>query len=187
MAIAQAGFSPGGMPFSSAQLESIFDRCFLGTYRTRLIGGASEPLYKPGTECHHLYYREDYFASALHEVAHWCIAGETRRQQVDFGYWYAPDGRDEEAQRAFEQAELVPQALEWHFSRACGYPFRLSLDNLNGSTDSASQDGFKRAVLAQAQQWASGELPPRAQIFIAALRQEFGITDVAPFRLDELN
>jgi elongation factor P hydroxylase len=132
MAAAQH-FSPDDSAcYSSRRLEILFERCFLEDYHTRLIGGALEPLYRPGrgTALHQVYYRQDYFASALHEVAHWCIAGQRRRQQEDFGYWYAPDGRDQKTQRSFEQVEVKPQALEWHFSRACGYRFRLSVDNL---------------------------------------------------------
>ena len=101
--------------YDSRRLEEVFNRCFLLTENTRLVGGSAEPLYRPagdGQEQHLLYYREDYFASALHEVAHWCIAGEARRQLVDFGYWYAPEGRDSQQQRAFESVEVKPQALE---------------------------------------------------------------------------
>ena len=85
----------------------------------------NEPYYQPATgECdmHRLFYRSDYFASALHEVAHWCIAGERRRQLADFGYWYTPDGRSPQQQSAFEAVEAKPQPLDWFFSLACGYP-----------------------------------------------------------------
>ncbi len=53
-----------------------------------------------------------FYASALHEIAHWCIAGENRCQQVDYGYWYEPNGRSEERQFEFEKVEVKPQALE---------------------------------------------------------------------------
>ena len=108
--------------FDCARLEAVFARCFARTENTRLVGGAAEPLYQPagkGNGPHSLYFREDYFASALHEVAHWCIAGIERRQRVDFGYWYAPEGRSDDQQRAFESVEVRPQALEWYFSLAC--------------------------------------------------------------------
>ena len=114
------------------RLEQVFMRCFGSSLCTRLQGGAAEPLYQPATlegDYHVLYYRADYFASALHEVAHWCIAGEIRRQQTDFGYWYAPDGRSPAQQRAFERVECRPQALEW-MGMASGRPSisgRLSL------------------------------------------------------------
>ncbi len=50
------------------------------------------------------------FASALHEISHWCIAGKARRELVDFGYWYCPDGRDAMTQSQFEDVEVKPQA-----------------------------------------------------------------------------
>ena len=45
----------------------------------------------------------------------------------------AKDGRDEEQQKAFEQVEVKPQAIEWAFSIACDFKFNFSLDNLNGA------------------------------------------------------
>jgi elongation factor P hydroxylase len=124
---------------------------------------------------HRLYYRSDYFASALHEVAHWCIAGERRRQLADFGYWYAPDGRSPQQQSAFEAVEAKPQALEWLFSLACGYRFRISVDNL-GATQAGEHDTapFRQRVLAQARAWQQSRLPPRAELFFSALSLEFG-------------
>ena len=91
--------------FDSRRLEFVFNQCFAATEHTQLRGGAEEPLYQPASGAggmHLLFYREDYFASALHEIAHWCIAGSARRRMVDFGYWYAPDGRDAQQQAAFE-------------------------------------------------------------------------------------
>ncbi len=173
---------PGGVSavdsFDCGRLEAVFQRCFGERYRTRLQGGAAEPLYRPaprpGAE-HCLYYREDYFASALHEVAHWCIAGEQRRSQLDFGYWYAPDGRSAEQQAAFQAVEIRPQALEWCFSQACGYPFRVSLDNLEGDDAArASEQAFLAAVIAEGQGLKASALPPRAARFFAALSEAFG-------------
>jgi elongation factor P hydroxylase len=133
------------------------------------------PRVEPGPPPHRLYYRKDYFASALHESAHWCIAGPERRLQVDFGYWYAPDGRDPVAQRRFEAVESKPQALEWLFSIACGYRFRLSRDNLAdpGGTD-LNTDTFGVAVLNHARAWQRRGLPSRAALFFSALGAEFG-------------
>lgn len=179
---------PSGVLHDSRRLERVFARCFAASYTTVLVGGAAEPLYAPAStpgEPHRLYYREDFFASALHETAHWCIAGETRRRQVDFGYWYLPDGRDPDQQAAFESVEAAPQALEWFFSLACGWPFRLSVDNIeagNGATPDTA--GFRRAVLARALRWQRGSLPARAQAFYTALCLEFQTrTSVADQRL----
>jgi elongation factor P hydroxylase len=173
--------------FLAARVERVFNDCFADSCNTRLCGGAAEPLYQPAAnpaDFHALYYRGDYFASALHEVAHWCIAGAQRRQQPDFGYWYTPDDRSADQQRAFEAVECKPQALEWYFARACGYRFQVSADNLAlasaGLLDTAA---FKRAVLAQALVWQHEGLPIRAGVFYAALRREFG-TAVPAAQLD---
>ena len=139
-------------------LEALFAQTFAAQYNTVLCGGAEEPLYQPGAP-HRIVYTRDYFRSALHEVAHWCVAGEKRRQLPDYGYWYAPDGRDAAQQRAFEQVEVRPQALELLFCEACGHPFSVSLDNLEGlsgvlgeSGEAASRsDAFARAVASQAE------------------------------------
>lgn len=155
-------------------LEQLFRDCFLGDYRTVLLGGAEEPLYQPAPaagELHRIYYRKDYPASALHEVAHWCIAGAARRTHLDYGYWYAPDGRDAHQQRAFEQVEVKPQALEWHFARACNRDFRLSADNLEG--ESVCLNGFAAAVREQARRYCSDGLPPRAALFRDRLAARF--------------
>ncbi|PPS58814.1 hypothetical protein CRX72_23640 [Pantoea sp. BRM17] len=62
-----------------------------------LIKGDDEPIYLPAdaeSPWHRVVFAHGFYASALHEISHWCIAGDARRQQVDFGYWYCPDGRD---------------------------------------------------------------------------------------------
>ena len=84
------------------QLVDIFNQAFSDGYNTRLVKGGKEPEYLPADDdCHYhrIIFTRDYFASALHEIAHWCIAGEQRRQQHDYGYWYAPDGRNIQQQK----------------------------------------------------------------------------------------
>lgn len=160
----------------SADLELLFAGCFRERWRTRLEGGATEPLYLPasGNGVHRLCYRADYFASALHETAHWCIAGPARRLQVDFGYWYRPDGRDAAGQRAFEAVEARPQALEWIFSVAAGYRFRPSADNLRGT---GAGDDFGARVAAELGRLLHCGPPPRARRFADALRRFYGTRD----------
>lgn len=183
---------PGGEPFLATRLEVVFARCFRDSERTLLKGGAEEPVYEPAAQgdLHCIHYRDDFFASALHEVAHWCIAGPERRARRDFGYWYAPDGRDAAAQRAFEAVEDKPQALEWLFSIACGYPFRVSVDNLDPDTGALPDTlRFRERVLARALEWQQRGLPGRAAVFFDALVQEFatGVTlTTAPLRLADL-
>ena len=93
----------------------------------------------------------------------------------DYGYWYSPDGRDSTAQREFEHVEYKPQALEWIFSRACGYPFRISADNLDSSMINLGNDvAFRQRVINQAQQWCLQGLPERGQLFFRALCDAYG-------------
>ncbi len=136
-----------------------------------LVGGGAEPLYVPSaaptTTPHQVIYREDYFASALHEVAHWCLAGADRRRREDYGYWYSPDGRNAEEQAAFEKAESKPQAIEAIFSKACGFSFQLSADNLDAGF--GPSDRFEQAVEREKKWYARHGLPPRAERFRAGL------------------
>lgn len=186
MGVADSVSNSGPGLFDSFRLEQVFNGCFAGTYNTQLCGGADEPLYQPVDApggYHALYYRADYFASALHEIAHWCIAGARRRQQPDFGYWYTPDDRNAVQQRVFETVEYKPQALEWFFSRACTFRFQVSADNLAldrlGELDTLA---FRQCVLEQARGWQVTGLPVRAELFYRALCQEFG-TAIPPVQL----
>lgn len=144
--------------FSSVALERLFEQCFGEAFNTQLRGGAQEPFYQAatadgehrrGTESATIFYRADYFRSAMHEVAHWCVAGAQRRQQDDYGYWYAPDGRSAEQQQAFEQLEVLPQAWELIFCAAANHPFGVSIDNLDGGA--ANMAEFQQAVSAKAE------------------------------------
>lgn len=137
-------------PFDSRDLEGLFRQVFHAEFDTLLCGGGEEPVYLAGPPARIVYTR-DYFRSALHEVAHWCVAGPARRTQDDYGYWYAPDGRDAAQQRLFEQVEVVPQALELLFCAACGHGFRVSVDNLDGGAvdEHAFSEAVKAAALAR--------------------------------------
>lgn len=155
-------------------LITVFNDTFR-QFNTRLIRGDDEPVYLPAnatTPYHQVVFAHGFFASALHEIAHWCIAGEARRLQEDYGYWYCPDGRDMQQQKAFEQVEIKPQAIEWAFTHACQRHFRVSTDNLNGAEP--DREGFTRAVQGQLCDFVDSGFPPRAAMFIAALRKAFG-------------
>lgn len=104
-------------------LVALFNQEFADCY-TCLQPGAEEPFYQAPAEGKPaiIYSTYDYFASALHECAHWCIAGEKRRQLDDYGYWYAADGRTAQQQQEFFQVEQKPQALEWAFALAANLP-----------------------------------------------------------------
>jgi hypothetical protein len=167
--------SPSVANHDAAVLETIFKVCFAPSYGTVLVGGGSEPLYIPSQnaprEPHRVIYREDYFASALHEIAHWCIAGIQRRARDDYGYWYAPDGRTPLQQEEFERVEAKPQALEWIFSDACRWHFELSADNLAGGDGPG--ESFAAAVLEQREKYLSEGVPMRAASFRGALEKHF--------------
>ena len=147
-------------------LIKLFDNCFKETYNTRLMSGSDEPIYLPASEnCafHRIVFANGFFSSALHECAHWFIAGEKRRQLIDFGYWYNPDGRTPAQQSLFEKVEIKPQALEWILSVAANYSFRMSLDNLNGISTNSTP--FKLAIYEQVKNYLNNGLPQRAEIF----------------------
>lgn len=153
-----------------SDLVAIFNRTFMHSEQTELIMGAQEPLYQPrGSEndLHQIICTRDYFASGLHEIAHWCVAGKERRKLVDFGYWYSPDGRTAQQQLAFERAEVKPQALEWIFSASAQFRFRASADNLQNNL--GASDEFKQALFHQVKQYLQEGLPRRAAIFSEVL------------------
>jgi len=65
--------------------------------------------------------------------------------------------------------------MEWHFSKACGFRFGVSLDNLEGGDDAVGDPrAFRARVWQQAGRWQAAGLPPRAARFATALRREFG-------------
>lgn len=144
-------------------------------WQTRLVPGSGEPVYLPAAAADDLnciVFAHGYFNSALHELAHWCLAGAKRRMLEDYGYWYCPDGRDARQQAAFEQVEVKPQAIEWWLASATGRPFRTSTDNLNGiPTDSQP---FRQAVQRQAARYVTDGLPARAHDAVKRLCDQFG-------------
>lgn len=155
---------------SPDELIVIFNRCFLRSHNTILAYGGDEPLYLPANkqQLHNIiYFAHGFFNSALHECAHWMIAGKSRRKLEDYGYWYEPDGRNAEQQRLFQQVEVKPQALEWIFSQAVGSRFECSFDNLNAPAEDYEQ--FRNAVTNQMLDYQKNGLPRRAEIFYSAL------------------
>ncbi|SFR41679.1 hypothetical protein SAMN04488070_0722 [Pseudidiomarina maritima] len=152
------------------QLIQLFEQCFFDELNTRLVAGTDEPYYQPAQcagESHQIVFAHGFYASALHEIAHWCIAGEARRQLFDYGYWYEPDGRNAEQQAEFEQVERKPQALEWLFSICAGVPFQVSVDNLGGIE--VDRGAFTKAVQEQLTHYIIDGLPPRAEKFARVL------------------
>lgn len=156
-------------------LINIFNHCFLEKYNTTLVKGLDEPLYLPADDTrpqNELYFAHGFYASALHETSHWLIAGDKRRKLVDFGYWYAPDGRTAEQQELFQSVEVKPQAMEWILSKAANFRFRASIDNLNGSE--SNTDAFKQAIFQQVKIYCEQGLSARAESFRQALCHFYG-------------
>jgi elongation factor P hydroxylase len=168
------------------QLIELFNKLFLPLCNTRLdycqVENQDEPIYLPEDDnfkqCR-ILFAHGFFASALHEISHWCIAGEERRKQVDYGYWYEPDGRSAQQQREFEQVEVKPQAIEWILTKACGRKFNISTDNLNGTESEimAGREAFAQNVLIQVKKYLKNGLPRRAGILKQALLDYYQVSN----------
>ncbi len=131
-------------------------------------GGADEPFYEAakGEQKAILYFRSNYPRSLLHELSHYCLAGNHRRTLDDFGYWYFPCGRTEEEQILFEKVEARPQGLEKAFCEAVGLQFSPSLDDFSGRPASES---FLTHLEAAYQEMMTNP-PPTAKRALEALR-----------------
>jgi len=158
-----------GEPLDAHQLMSLFNQAFAESDKAELIGGAAEPYYQPGS-LNRIYFRADYVRSALHEVAHWCVAGRRRRQLPDYGYWYSPDGRDADQQQAFFAVEARPQAIERCFCEAAGIPFSPSVDNVGAQIEPQQLRRFEARIQEWCDQYERTGMPSRAARFIVALR-----------------
>lgn len=163
-------------PHLAHHLIHIFNGLFGASFQTVLVRGDAEPIYLPSdgeNPQNRVVFAHGYFASALHEIAHWCIAGKKRRTMVDFGYWYRPDGRTTQEQSLFEKVEVKPQALEWIFSVSANHPFHFSADNIAGGQACAGS-AFKQSVWHQVHRYLHGGLPKRASQFQQALSRFYG-------------
>ena len=161
------------------KLIDLFGCAFRHRYQTILVSGGCEPEYIPagsGHTCHRIIFSHDYCESALHEIAHWCVAGDARRLLRDYGYWYAPDGRTQAQQDEFELVEVKPQALEWVFANACRLKFRVSADNL--AAGRGASQAFKQSIVEQAHYFCEQGLNARADLWRRQLAEAFGGPEV---------
>lgn len=151
-------------------IAGCFNANFGRSYNVQLIGGAEEPLYlaADGDRSATIRYTRDYARSALHEIAHWCLAGGARRRLMDYGYWYSPPPRNAPAQRAFCTAEVAVQALEQRFCQACGVRFTVSLDNLDGAPELMAQ--FSVRVACRVRELCRDKMTGRANRMVELLR-----------------
>ena len=162
----------------ASRLVAIFDDLFEKPVSTVLRGGANEPFYEPGSPST-VWFRYNYPRSALHEISHWCLAGASRRRLPDYGYWYAPEGRDQAQQAAFFAVEVKPQAIESLFCEALDMPFDVSIDNLDSPPVSEEIVAFRQRVIAQSAQFRRCGLPHRAHQFLSRLQAFKGEERVA--------
>ena len=159
-----------GNSHRNADLILLFESLFKDSENTILLDAGDEPIYLPAdSDCRHhrIIFAHGFFSSALHEIAHWLIAGKQRRQLQDYGYWYNPDGRDEKQQLLFEQVEAKPQAIEWMLHRACGKKFHLSFDNL--SLPEMQKQQFAGAVYNNVQLLLQHGVNQRTELLIQSL------------------
>ena len=155
--------------FKNQDLINTFNNTFSEHFNTVLVAGDDEPIYLPKDEQHsqhRIIFANGFYASALHEIAHWLVAGEQRRLQTDYGYWYEPDGRDAQQQAEFEKVEITPQAIEWAIAASCGFKFDVSADNLSGIV--IDRLAFKHKVYDRAIRYLTEGFSERTLLLINA-------------------
>ena len=146
---------------SQADICSCFNRIFSVPYQVVLRGGGAEPEYLPPSAGKRgaIIAREDFAASALHEAAHWCIAGTQRRTLRDYGYRYVPPPRGAAGQARFFSLELLPQAVECYLAARAGIGFVASADDPQWPV--ADVRRFEQEVVSLAAAWESPGNPAR--------------------------
>jgi elongation factor P hydroxylase len=150
-------------------LIKLFNHLFEFTENTILIAHGTEPLYLPQDENsskNRIIFTHDYYSSALHEIAHWCIASKERRKLNDYG-------------------EAKPQALEWIFSVAAGIKFNISADNLALNNEISLT--FKNLIYQQVIKYLTEGLPDRAELFKKSLLSFYNCDDIFDLSLFSLN
>lgn len=158
-------------------LIQIFEDTFFNNYNTQLVCGDDEPIYLPADNnvaYHRIIFAHGFYASALHEMAHWLVAGEQRRLSEDYGYWYEPDGRTALQQAEFEKVEVIPQAIEWAVALSCGFKFDVSVDNLSGIE--IDRQAFKHKVYQQVLHYLENGFSQRTTLLIKACADFYNTT-----------
>ena len=75
-------------------------------------------------------------------------------------------------QSQFEDVEVKPQAFEWLFCVAAGFPFNVSCDNLEGDVE-PDRIAFQRRVHARVMTLLEQGIPERPARFIRALQHYY--------------
>lgn len=151
-------------------LAEVFNLSFGEIYNVHCVGGFAQPEYLTAEQTQgpaQLRYTQDYAASVLHEIAHWCVAGKPRLARNDFGYGYLPPPRDSATQQRFFALEFKVQALEAWFAAGTGVRFVASADNFECSD--AARNAFAQQIADALRVCTLADIPPRAQVFTRAL------------------
>ncbi len=158
---------------AATRIARAFNGAFGASHRTLLFGGGAEPLYVPADaqQPARIVFTRDYAASALHEAAHWCLAGAARRRLPDYGYAYVPGPRTAPQREAFFAAECDVQALEALFADVCAVRFVVSADDFAAPHEELA--AFERRVLARLADRRRTGLAGRAAVFRNALVEAF--------------
>ena len=151
---------------SHFEVAAVFN-CTFSDHGVVMHGGYREPMYIPGTDAAELRYTLDHTASALHEAAHWCIAGRRRRRYTDYGYFYEPPPRSGMDRARFEGVEIEAQSVEVLFAAAAGSQFQPSGDDVGAPL--FLEEAFGHRILERARERRQVGLPKRADKFRAAL------------------
>jgi len=159
------------------ELVTLLNNNYLNHYNTRIVGGFDEPFYQTfvSGQPAQIQFSRDYIRSALHELAHWCVAGAERRKIDDYGYWYAEDGRTQQQQNEFFKVEVKPQAIEWAFSIVLGIKFEASVDNLGIQVKGV--DEFNNNLKTQLHSYSTNGFPKRVKEILGLFSQYSGASD----------
>ena len=140
---------------------------------TILVKGDHEPEYLAKTvdSPAKIVFAHGFFVRGLGEISHWCAAGTRRRGLDDVGDRNGPDGRNADEQRAFEQVEIMPQAIECLLTLMCGKRFEVSQDNLCADFDTSHSTFAHDVANRTLQLWQTGEkLPSDAKFLLSQLQ-----------------
>ena len=151
---------------SHSEVAAVFN-CTFSDHSVVMHGGYREPMYIPGMDVAEIRYTLDHTASALHEAAHWCIAGRRRRRNTDYGYFCEPPPRSGMHRVRFEDVEIEAQSVEVLLAEAAGSQFQPSADDVD--VPLFLLEAFSSRILERARERRQVGLPKRADKFRAAL------------------
>jgi len=152
-----------------------FNRLFANDHQVVLRGGGAEPDYTPpdSGRLGVITAREDFASSALHEAAHWCVAGDARRRLADYGYVYTPPPRGPSGQARFFASELRTQATELFLARRAGVRFFASADDPDFCLAQLAEFSHQVHRLADSWEVAGEHQPPPRAVHLAQALAEF--------------